>query len=116
MKEKPRVKKPHLLKVKPCPKCNNDMYLTGIGSNKTVRCLSCSYEEKSESTKKKETKPIEIIDVDELAEKWGTLKIKCKSCGHIGVISWVLQTRRPDEPPTQFFKCPKCMRAWKSSK
>jgi len=46
----------------------------------------------------------------------GTLKIRCRNCGRVGVMTWQLQTRRPDEPPTQFYKCLRCGRAWKESR
>lgn len=108
--------RPRLIRVRPCPVCGGDLLLVGFGDVRTLRCGRCGRVEEERAAPKAEERDVPVIDVDAMAKKFGTLAIHCRNCGHLGVMTWQLQTRRPDEPPTQFYKCLRCGRAWKESR
>ncbi|MDP7078759.1 MAG: RPA12/RPB9/RPC11 RNA polymerase family protein [Candidatus Undinarchaeales archaeon] len=108
--------RPKLLKAGICPDCGGDLLLVGFGDVRKLRCEKCGKDVEERTVPDDRDKEIAVIDVEEMAKKMGTLKIRCRNCGRVGVMTWQLQTRRPDEPPTQFYKCLRCGRAWKESR
>lgn len=41
------------------------------------------------------------------------VKERCTKCGNDEAYNWEIQTRRSDEPATEFFKCTKCKHIWR---
>ena len=55
-----------------------------------------------------------IDDDDGEKDALPTIEIECEKCGHNQAVWWTLQTRRADEPTTQFFRCTKCEHTWRN--
>ena len=102
--------------MKFCPKCKALL----IPKKKKLEC-SCGYTKKNKEEvilKKEEIEQniIEIIDEDKEIEDAPEIPIVCWNCGHRGVMYWMQQMRRSDEPPTRFYRCKKCRKTWRSGK
>lgn len=82
-----------------CPKCK---FSTGIGKQKITL---------KEEIKLKKEDQIEVVD--KKVETLPKTKEECPKCHNGEAYYWVVQTRGADEAPTQFFKCTKCLHAWR---
>ena len=100
--------------MKMCPKCGSIMLPKKEGSVMYYVC-HCGHKEKGESriteTVKKEEKEMEVVDKN--IEILPLVSARCPHCKHEEAYNWEIQTRSPDEAPTQFFRCAKCRHVWR---
>ncbi len=98
---------------KKCPKCGGIMMTKRIDGRLYYVCLKCGYKEPVKSMKLSSEQPgdseLVVLSSDDKRKNASmTDLVSCPRCGHTPVLYIEMQTRSADEPPTRFYKCPKC--------
>lgn len=103
-----------------CKNCGTILMPAKHGGKTRLRCLNCKFSTGlnkrdriaiKEEVKLKKEDQIEVVD--KKVEILPKTKEECPKCHNMEAYYWVTQTRGADEAPTQFFKCTKCMHAWR---
>lgn len=82
-------------------------------------CPRCGREEPLESGvfyAKTGSNTEKIVVIGEKEKNIRTLpqtSVQCPKCGNRTAYWWMVQTRRADESPTQFYRCTKCNNTWR---
>lgn len=106
-----------------CPRCGSLMNFDS--KVKMLRCTRCGYGVRnsngrvtlSRTISHSEKERMTVIESSKPAIPPGAVLLKgytrCPRCGSEEVYAWQIQTRAADEPPTTFYKCPKCEHSWR---
>jgi len=99
-----------------CEKCDSIMLPMKTKKYLYLKCEKCGHKEKRTIKGLKiEHKPKheKILVVEKDTTNLPVTHKLCPKCNNEKVYWWVQQTRSGDEPPTQFFKCKKCLYTWR---
>ena len=105
---------------KRCPKCGGIMVPKRTPKGIVYVCRKCGY---TEMPKEKalvlaknmhgDTTMLTLTEEDKRKNASFTTLVSCPRCGHTPVQYIEMQTRSADEPPTRFYRCPKCGYKWR---
>ncbi|HLD83452.1 MAG TPA: transcription factor S [archaeon] len=103
-----------------CGKCGSIMLPEKSKTSTQLKCRSCGAVMK---------KPVKAVKITEMAKPEKKVIViekdvssmpitnaNCEKCGNKKAYWWMQQTKGDDEPPTQFFRCTKCMKVWREQK
>jgi DNA-directed RNA polymerase subunit M len=103
-----------------CSKCGAIMLPVKKSSQIVLKCRSCGAERKRPVKElriveeKKKVRGVVVLEKDDTVLP--TTEKMCPKCENMSAYWWMQQTRSADEPPTQFFRCTKCMHVWREYK